>query len=227
MKRIALIASFLICLCTNAQDILVKKDGSTLQIKTEEISETTIKYHLWSNLDGPIRTISVENVLSINFENGEIERFNTNAPAVVPQPQPEQVEEFIPQQPAQPRYNSDATRITIPKGKIVPIECTLKFSRRDLGDYIHKTICLAFVAEDILVEGSLVIPKGSEVYGKSTSKMSGEVRLQYILTPRGTQIPVEGSLHRKMIHVVGTKVSLKESRSVCTVKDNITVSTIR
>ena len=56
-----------------AQDVIVKKDGSTILSKVLEISETEIKYKKWSNQDGPMYTISRNEVNSINYQNGELE----------------------------------------------------------------------------------------------------------------------------------------------------------
>ena len=56
-----------------AQDVIVKKDGSTILSKVLEISETEIKYKKWSNQDGPMYTISRNEVNSINYQNGEVE----------------------------------------------------------------------------------------------------------------------------------------------------------
>lgn len=53
-----------------AQDIIVKKDGSTIISKVLEISDTQIKYKTHDNLNGPTYTISSSEVLRINYPNG-------------------------------------------------------------------------------------------------------------------------------------------------------------
>ena len=58
-----------------AQDVIVKKDGSTLLSKVVEINSAEIKYRKWSNLDGPIYTLNLSEVLSINYQNGEVDKF--------------------------------------------------------------------------------------------------------------------------------------------------------
>lgn len=45
-----------------------------------EIGSTEVKYKKWSNQDGPLYTIAVSELLSINYENGEKETFDA-APA--------------------------------------------------------------------------------------------------------------------------------------------------
>jgi len=71
---IALSCSFL-----KAQDMIVKKDGSIVKAKITEISEDQIKYKKADNPDGPSYTLSKENVTSINYANGEVEKFDTKA----------------------------------------------------------------------------------------------------------------------------------------------------
>lgn len=58
---------------TIAQDVIVKKDGSTLLSKVLEINSLEIKYKKWSNLEGPIYTIDKKEVSTINYQNGEVE----------------------------------------------------------------------------------------------------------------------------------------------------------
>ena len=72
---------FLLCLVeiATAQDVIVKKDQTTVMSKVLEITSTEIKYKKWSNQDGPTYSINRSEVLSINFENGEVERFSGNA----------------------------------------------------------------------------------------------------------------------------------------------------
>lgn len=66
---------FLICLAgiAMAQDVIVKTDQTTVLSKVLEISSTEIKYKKWGNLDGPTYSISRSEVVSINYENGEVE----------------------------------------------------------------------------------------------------------------------------------------------------------
>ena len=64
---------------TYAQDVIVKKDGSTILSKVLEIGSTEVKYKKQSNLDGPTYTLSTADILSINYENGEKETFENAA----------------------------------------------------------------------------------------------------------------------------------------------------
>lgn len=66
-------------MCVNinslAQDIIVKKDGSIIHSKVLELNSSEIKYKKYSNLEGPIYVLNKTELLSINYENGEIEQF--------------------------------------------------------------------------------------------------------------------------------------------------------
>ncbi len=74
--KLILIAVLLITTSiTKAQDVIVKKDNSTILSKVTRISEAEIEYKKWSNLDGPTYVIGIDEVVSINYQNGEIEHF--------------------------------------------------------------------------------------------------------------------------------------------------------
>lgn len=62
----------------SAQDVIVKKDGSTILSKVIEIGATEIKYKKWNNQNGPMYTIEKKDVQAINYENGEKEVFSVD-----------------------------------------------------------------------------------------------------------------------------------------------------
>lgn len=77
MKKLSLLVVLLcVSMVTIAQDVIVKKDGSTIQSKVMEINGTEIKYKKWSNQDGPLYSIGRSEILSINYQNGEVEKFS-------------------------------------------------------------------------------------------------------------------------------------------------------
>ena len=63
-------------LCIFAQDVIVKKDGSTILAKVNKVGTKEIEYKKWNNLNGPIYTIPVVDLLSINYQNGEKDTFS-------------------------------------------------------------------------------------------------------------------------------------------------------
>lgn len=72
--------SIFLCLCVSmiamAQDVIVKKDGSTIISKVLEVSDTEVKYKKFSNMEGPTFTIKVKELQAINYQNGEKESFD-------------------------------------------------------------------------------------------------------------------------------------------------------
>jgi hypothetical protein len=64
-----------------AQDMIVLKDGNIIDAKVLEISPTEIRYKRFNHLDGPTIVVSIVDVLSIRYENGTSEIFNTNITA--------------------------------------------------------------------------------------------------------------------------------------------------
>lgn len=63
-----------------AQDVIVKKDGSTILSKVLEVNTSDIKYKKFSNQNGPTYTINKSEILAINYENGDKDEFS-NVPA--------------------------------------------------------------------------------------------------------------------------------------------------
>lgn len=78
MRKTALfLVLFCVSLIAMAQDVIVKKDGTTVLSKVLEISSTEIKYKQWSNQDGPLYSINRSEVVSINYENGNVEQISS------------------------------------------------------------------------------------------------------------------------------------------------------
>lgn len=62
-----------------SQDVILKKDNTTVLSKVLEVTSTEIKYKKWSNQDGPTYSINRSEIMSINYQNGDVDRFNDNA----------------------------------------------------------------------------------------------------------------------------------------------------
>ena len=75
LRLFMLTAAIMCSLVANAQDVIVKNDGSTITSKVMEITGTEIKYKKYSNLKSPTYTINKTDVNYINYENGERENF--------------------------------------------------------------------------------------------------------------------------------------------------------
>ena len=77
MRKLIILLSF-VSLDVSAQDVIVKKDGSTILSKVLEVNQNDIKYKKHSNKNGPTYTINKSDIISINYENGEKDTFSTN-----------------------------------------------------------------------------------------------------------------------------------------------------
>ena len=75
MKKFLFILMALWAVNASAQDVIVKKDGSTIVSKVLEITSTEVKYKKFTNQNGPTYTIPKTEIQAINYENGEKETF--------------------------------------------------------------------------------------------------------------------------------------------------------
>lgn len=61
-----------------AQDVLVLKDGSRLEVILEAITDDEIRYRRYGNPTGPLFTKSRKSVLMVEYENGVVEEFGSS-----------------------------------------------------------------------------------------------------------------------------------------------------
>lgn len=54
-----------------AQDVIVKRDGSTILCRVVEVNKTEVVYKRWTNLNGPNYVMNLSDLSAINYENGE------------------------------------------------------------------------------------------------------------------------------------------------------------
>ncbi|MBP5708534.1 MAG: hypothetical protein J6W61_02060 [Bacteroidales bacterium] len=88
MKRSILLFACLLYGCIlSAQDVITKKDGTTIQALVTDIGESQISYKYYSNPEGPTYTMNFSDILVITYENGMQERFNSNNEASYSSPQ--------------------------------------------------------------------------------------------------------------------------------------------
>lgn len=76
MKKTLLVLLMLLCsvMMAQAQDVIVKKDGSTIVCRVLETSNTSVFYQSWSNPNGPTQVIKMTEVANINYEKGKQEQ---------------------------------------------------------------------------------------------------------------------------------------------------------
>lgn len=68
---------FFITFLTQAQDVLVKKNGDEVNVKVLEITPDAIKYKRTDNPEGPTISVLKSEVFMIKYANGTRETFNT------------------------------------------------------------------------------------------------------------------------------------------------------
>lgn len=69
-----------------AQDLIVTRDSRRIEAKVTEISADNVKYKMFDNQDGPVYTVAKSNVLTIVFQNGQVETFDAQPPATTATP---------------------------------------------------------------------------------------------------------------------------------------------
>ena len=76
MRYSALIFLFFYCVCIHSgfsQDIIHKTNGTEIKGKVLEISQSEIRYKLYSNPDGPTYVLNKREVTLIAYEDGHNE----------------------------------------------------------------------------------------------------------------------------------------------------------
>jgi hypothetical protein len=89
----------------NAQDLIILKNGYTIEAKVLEISPTEIKYKRFDHLDGPTIVIMAMDVLSIKYENGRTEIINSVSQSATTTPSTSTVIQEANQPNLNPRLN--------------------------------------------------------------------------------------------------------------------------
>ncbi len=69
-------------LSVNAQDILVRRGGDVENVKVLEVTPTEVKYKKFNNQEGPTFTERRSNLISVKYENGEVQKFSDSAAGI-------------------------------------------------------------------------------------------------------------------------------------------------
>lgn len=70
MKKLLALLFVLCPMIAMAQDVIVKKDGSTVVCRVEKVGDADVTYKLWSDLKGSSYVMDKSLVSAINYENG-------------------------------------------------------------------------------------------------------------------------------------------------------------
>lgn len=71
MKHLLVLLLLLCSMSVSAQDVIVKKDGSTVVCRVVEVTATEITYKKWSDLNGSNYVMDKSLASAINYENGK------------------------------------------------------------------------------------------------------------------------------------------------------------
>ncbi len=135
-KITALLLALLAATPLFAQDMIVRRDGTIVASKVMEISSSEIKYKKFTNPDGPLYSLKVSEVLSINFQNGEVERFEQ---AAEPAPQASSAPKGTPEEPLFIEVGPDAdNQALLDRYNGTRVYCNEKASSKILDKYHYK-----------------------------------------------------------------------------------------
>lgn len=81
MKPLLTLLLLLLPCCLAAQDLIVKKDKSTIRCRIEEVTDSMVSYMQWDDKSGTCYLIEKSLVSSIHFENGKKEMYIKFDPA--------------------------------------------------------------------------------------------------------------------------------------------------
>lgn len=76
MKQLLVLLLLLYSASVSAQDVIVKKDGSTVVCRVVEVTSTEITYKKWSDLNGSTIIMDKSLAAAINYESGKKETFS-------------------------------------------------------------------------------------------------------------------------------------------------------
>lgn len=82
MKKLLLPALLmLVGLSLSAQDVIVRRNGQSVEARITEVNPDNVRYKRFDNPDGPTFTILISDIQSITYENGTTDVFQEAAPA--------------------------------------------------------------------------------------------------------------------------------------------------
>ena len=79
MKKLILLIALFSSITTMAQDVIVKKDGSTILAKVTKIGDKEVEYKKYNSKSDRLYSISVSELMAINYEDGEREDFSNSS----------------------------------------------------------------------------------------------------------------------------------------------------
>lgn len=134
MKKIFLLMLFLCSMSVWAQDVIVKKDGSTVVCRIVEVTKTEVIYKKWSDQQGSNYIVNQKDLTAIHHENGTKTTFNA-APAAPT--------ETAPSADAQPMTDAELLKMAGVQADTPQYEMMQKAKRLKKAGWISGGIMLA------------------------------------------------------------------------------------
>lgn len=191
-----------------AQDVIVKKDSSTVVCRVKELTRTDVVYKKWSDQNGPDYVLDKSLVYCVNYENGERVYFTGEERKQVLLTDVDN---------AHRRVN----KVLLKAGTEIPIYCNQQISAQKVK--VGHIITFK-VQRNIIVDGVVVIPRETVVEGEcyeansawseafkfKSRKGSIGVTIKNIVLPNGSVIEVNGDVRGKVKRsvVVGKRADI-------------------
>lgn len=176
--RLALTSFFLsLIIFTNAQDIIIYKDGSEKETKVLKINANEIVFKKYSNLNGPEYTEAKSNIFMIKYEGGEKDVFKSNIAPITEK----EIEE----------------NYTLENGTLITLYFREALTSKEMSN--GQLVKLAVKDEVVSKDGKIIIAANTIVNGRITNVKNaawagqkGKIGLQVnnIKAVDGTSIPV-------------------------------------
>ena len=181
MKTVLTVILTSIILFSNAQDIIIYKDGSEKQTKVLKISTDEVVFKKYSNLKGPEYTESKSNIFMIKYEGGDTDVFNNSDM----------------QNTTKNKETSQETNYTLFSGTNIEVYLTHTVSSQTLrnGDIIRYAVKNGITSQDgqqivapnTLVEGRVVSSEKAKAGGV---KGKLDIMVSSVPAVNGRNIPV-------------------------------------
>src|SRR5689334_3838990 len=68
----------IISIAASSQDRIYRRNGKIVEAKVIEIGSSEIKYHEFTDLNGPIYVLETDRIIKVVFENGKVQTFEDN-----------------------------------------------------------------------------------------------------------------------------------------------------
>ncbi len=94
MKQLLVLLLLLCSASVSAQDVIVKKDGSTIVCRVVEVTATEITYKKWSDLNGSNYVMDKSLASAINYESGKKEKLSETTNLYQPNNQNDGVQQY-------------------------------------------------------------------------------------------------------------------------------------